>query len=163
MPEIHPITLDQIDEARRMIFTVAHSLFNRCETLEESIARYETSWPLRDISNYQREYIEKDGAFLVYIDAGRIVGTGALRKMEEGVGEIKRLWLLPEYQGQGLGYRMMMHLLDMAREKGYAKVRLQTSPAYQKKAYVFYQRLGFYEIPDYGDDPDDVGMELVLD
>ncbi len=95
-------------------------------------------------------------------DEGRIIGTGALRKLEEGVGEIKRVWLLPEYQGQGLGYRMMQALIDMARQKGYAKLRLETSPAYQQRAYKFYKKLGFYEIPRYGDDPDDVGMELGL-
>jgi len=56
-----------------------------------------------------------------------------------------------------------MQLLAVAREKGYTKVRLQTNPAYQQRAFAFYQRLGFYEIPRYGNDPDDVGMELVLE
>ena len=117
---------------------------------------------LRDLDEYQRGYVENGGTFLVLCENGRIIGTGALRWLEDGVGEIKRVWLLPEYQGQGLGYRMMMALLAAARERGYHTVRLETSPAYQARAVAFYKQLGFYEIPRYGDDPDDVGMELKL-
>jgi putative acetyltransferase len=163
MPEILPLRPEQVTEARDMIWTVAHLLFNRADTQEESFALYATTWPLHDVANYQSEYVENGGAFLVLVDNGKIVGSGALRQMEAGVGEIKRLWLMPAYHGQGLGYRMMMELLTLAREKGYTKVRLQTSPAYQKRAYVFYRQLGFYEIPRYGGDPDDIGMELILD
>lgn len=58
---------------------------------------------------------------------------------------------------------MMMRLLKMARELGYHKVRLETSPAYQQRAFAFYQRLGFTVIPLYkGDEEDDTGMELSL-
>lgn len=163
MPEINPIRPDQTAEARRVIYTVAHELFHDGGTLEESIAYYETHWPLPDIAGYQSSYRENGGDLLVMTDGERIIGTGALRRLEDAVGEIKRLWLLPEYQGRGLGYQMMRRLLAMAREQGYHKVRLETSPAYQPRAFAFYQRLGFYLIPRYGDEEDDVGMELALD
>ena len=162
MPEIVPLRPDQVSEARRVIYTVAHALFRDRPALEESIAHYETAWPLRDLDDFTARYVENGGAFLVLCEGGRIVGTGALHRLEDGVGEIKRLWLLPEYQGQGLGYRMMLRLLDVARENGYQKVRLETNPAHQARAVAFYRQMGFYEIPRYGDDPDDMGMELVL-
>jgi ribosomal protein S18 acetylase RimI-like enzyme len=57
---------------------------------------------------------------------------------------------------------MMMELLSIARSKGYKKIRLETSPVYQPRAYAFYRRLGFHEIPRIGDDPEDVSMEMVL-
>ncbi len=145
-----------------MIYAVAHALFHDRETLDESIAYYRQKWSLPDIDNYQQHYVDNGGAFLVMSDAGRIIGTGALHRLEDQVGEIKRLWLLPEYQGQGLGYQMMQALLAVARANGYTKVRLETSPAYQPRAFQFYRQLGFYEIPRYGDDPDDVGMEMEL-
>ncbi len=163
MPDITPLRPEQTAEAKRVIYTVAHELFHDRDTLEEAIAYYEVNWPLRDIDDFQQDYVENGGTFLVTIESGRIIGAGALRRLEDKIGEIKRLWLLPEVQGQGLGYRMMMQLLAVAREKGYTKVRLQTNPAYQQRAFAFYQRLGFYEIPRYGNDPDDVGMELVLE
>lgn len=163
MPEITPLIPEQAAEARRVIYAVAHAQFPHKETLEESIRLYEETWPLGDVENYQHAYLEKGGTFLVMRDCGRIIATGALRWLEDGIGEIKRLWLLPEYQGQGLGYQMMLALLAAARELGYHTVRLETSPSYQARAFAFYKQMGFKEIPRYGDDPLDVGMELVLD
>lgn len=162
MISITPIRPDQTIEARRVIYTVAHEMFHDGRTLEESIAIYEQTWPIPDVANYWNSYMNNGGTFLVICDGERIIGTGALRKLENSVGEIKRLWLLPRYHGQGLGYRVMMEILDVAREIGYTRVRLETSPKDQPRAFAFYQRLGFIEIPRYGDDPDDVGMELVL-
>jgi putative acetyltransferase len=163
MPEIHPINPSQVAEARRTIYTVAHDIFREHKSLEEDIQLFEKIWPLHDVEDFQRSYVDNGGIFLVMCENGRIICTGALRRLEEQVGEVKRLWLLPEYQGQGLGYQMILRLMVEARERGYLKLRLETSPAYQPRAYAFYRRVGFYEIPRYGDDPDDVGLELVLD
>jgi putative acetyltransferase len=163
MPEILPLRPEQIEEAKRVIYATAHAQFHDRDTLEEALNYYREIWPLTDIEDFQQRYLENGGTFLVTCEGGRIIGTGALRRLEDRVGEIKRLWLLPEFQGQGLGYRMMLELIAAAREKGYTKLRLETSPVYQAQAFAFYRRVGFYEIPRYGDDPDDVGMELDLE
>ncbi len=163
MPEIYPLRPEQATEARRVIYAVAHELFHDYQALEETIAHYSETWPLKDVEDFQHAYNENGGAFLVTCENGRIIGTGALKYLEEGIAELKRVWLLPAYHGQGLGYRMMLRLLEIAREKGYKKVRLETSPQYQPRAFAFYKKMGFYEIPRYGDDPDDVGMEMVLE
>jgi putative acetyltransferase len=162
MPDITPLQPEQTGEARQCIYIVAHHQFHSNQTIEETIAQYATTWPLPDIDDYQHAYIENGGAFLVMREGGRIIATGALRKLEDGIGEIKRLWLLMEYHGQGLGFQMMAALINLAREKGYNKLRLETCPAYQQRAYAFYHRLGFYDIPRYGDDPDDIGMEMEI-
>jgi putative acetyltransferase len=162
MADIFIMKSDQAVEARQVIYTVAHQTFHEKETLEESLALYALEWPLHDLDDIQKNYFENGGTFLVACDGDRIIGTGALRRLEEKVGEIKRVWLLEEYHGQGLGYRMMVKLLNTARELGYEMVRLQTHPAQQERAFEFYKKLGFYVIPRYGNDPDDVGMELVL-
>jgi len=162
MIQIHPIQPHQAAEARRVIYSVAHQLFHDRPTLEESIEYYASIWPLHDLDDIQHSYFENGGTFLVICEDARIIGTGALRRLEEKVGEIKRVWLLQEYHGQGLGYQTMERLLDAARELGYEKVRLETSPQYQPRAFAFYQKMGFSVIPRYGDDPDDVGMEIDL-
>lgn len=162
MPEITPIRPDQIEETRRMIYTVAHHTFRQTETLEDTITRYHTTWPLHDLDEVQQRYFDDGGAFLVLTEAGRVIGAGGIHRLEDGVCEVKRVWLLPQYHGQGLGYRIMTALLDQARVLGYHTARLQTAPAYQPRAYAFYHRMGFRDIPGYGDDPDDVGMELKL-
>jgi putative acetyltransferase len=163
MYEILPLQSSQIEEARRVIYITAFDLFHDRETLEETIALYRETWPLLDIEDFKNGYFLNGGTFLVLLQDGRVIGTGALRRMEDTIGEIKRLWILPEHQGKGLGYRMMTELLAVAREKGYAKVRLETDSIYQPKAVGFYKRMGFYEIPRYGTHEDDIGMELVLD
>jgi ribosomal protein S18 acetylase RimI-like enzyme len=162
MPEIQPLRPEQIHEARRVIYATAHHLFHDEDTLEKTIARYQETWPLRDIDDYQNVYCNHGGVFLVAMDGGRIIGTGALRRLDDQTGEIKRLWVLPEYQGRGFGYQLMSALLEAARQAAYSRLRLETSPQYQPRAVAFYRRLGFYEIPRYGDDPDDIGMEMIL-
>jgi putative acetyltransferase len=95
-------------------------------------------------------------------DDEEIIGTGAIRKLEEGICELKRLWLLTEYQGKGLGYRMVQELLAIARGMGYQRIRLETDPVSQKPAMVFYKRLGFYEIPPYSRRAGEIAMEMIL-
>jgi len=162
MFEITPLQPHQTAEAKLAIYATAHEMFHDGETLKETIAIYATRWPLTDIDTYQESYLELDGAFLVTCCDGKIIGTGALRRMDDTTCEIKRVWLMPQFHGQGLGYHMMQALLALAREKGYSKARLKTNPVSNQRAYQFYLRLGFYKIPSYGDDPDDSGMELIL-
>ena len=163
MVEIVPIRAEQVDDAKRVIYSVAHEIFHEAETLEESIALYDGRSHLRDVEDFQNAYQANGGVFLVMLDDGRLIGTGALRRLEDGVGEIKRLWLLPAYHGRGLGYRMMLALLDEALRQGYTRLRLETSPIYQTRALRFYRRLGFYETARFGTDEDAVALELKLE
>ena len=162
MVEIRPIKEHEIQEAKRLIFTVAFEVFKEASTLEESIAKYSAQGKLNEMDNVRQNYFDNGGTFLVTVDDERIVGTGAIRYLEDGVCELKRLWLMLEYHGQGIGYRMMQELLKIARQKGYKVMRLLTDRIVQVRAVEFYERLGFYEIPSFGDDPDDMGMEMVL-
>jgi ribosomal protein S18 acetylase RimI-like enzyme len=114
------------------------------------------------VEEFQRAYLQNGGTFLMMRSGGRVIGTGALRRLEDGVGEIKRLWLLPEYHGQGLGNQMLARLLAAARERGYTRVRLETDAVHQTRALAFYRKVGFTEIPRYGDDADAVALELAL-
>jgi putative acetyltransferase len=162
MIQIRPIQKHEIPEAKRVIFTVAFEIFGGADTLEESIARFSVQGKLSEIDDVQKNYFENGGTFLVTVHDGHIIGTGAIRFLEEGVCELKRLWLLSEYHGRGLGYRMMQELFRIARQKGYKSMRLFTDPVFQKRALEFYKRLGFSQIQAVGDDPDDIGMELAL-
>lgn len=162
MMEIRPIREHEILEAKRVIFTVAFEIFREAGTLEESIAKYSAQGKLSEMDDVRKNYFDNGGTFLVTVQDRRIIGTGAIRYLEQGVCELKRLWLLTEYHGQGLGFRMMRKLLRIAREKGYKIMRLETDRIVQARAVEFYKRLGFHEIPRFGDDPDDMGMELIL-
>jgi ribosomal protein S18 acetylase RimI-like enzyme len=162
MIKIRTIQPDDIPVAKRLIYEVAHEIFHSPRPLEESMAFYESQWQLHDMDTLQESYFSNDGIFLVMTNDDQIIGTGAIRKIDDEICELKRLWLLFEYHGKGLGYRMMQELLSFAREKGYSRIRLETDREYQNRAFDFYKRLGFYEIPRYSNNEDDIAMEMIL-
>jgi putative acetyltransferase len=162
MIKIRPIKPEEISFAKRLIYRVAHQVFRDTRTLEESIAFYEAQNILQDMDELQQTYFNNAGMFLVLTDDDQIIGTGAIRKINEEICELKRLWLLFEYHGKGLGYRMIQELFAFARQKGYQRVRLETERDSQSRAFDLYKRLGFYEIPRYSNHQDETAMELIL-
>lgn len=93
---------------------------------------------LKDINSY---YLSKDGAFFVGIDNGRVVGTAGVRKLEENMCEIRRIYLKKEYRGKGNGEKLFLAALNFA-EKNCAGALLKTDPAL-KKAINMYLKHGF--------------------
>ena len=162
MIEIRRIKPDEGPAAKRVIYRVAQDIFHDPRSLEESIAYHESRGELKDMDDIQRNYFEKGGIFLVMLDDNHLIGTGAIRQLEDDICELKRLWLLSQYHGKGLGYRMLQELFSFAREKGYKRIWLQTDAVQQSRALEFYRRLGFHEIPRYTDRTDDIAMEMSL-
>ncbi|MCQ4162319.1 GNAT family N-acetyltransferase [Roseomonas sp. GC11] len=77
------------------------------------------------------------------------LGCVALRPMEEpGCAEMKRLFLLPEARGLGLGAALAQAAIAAARQIGYREIRLDTLPG-MAEALGLYARLGFQPIPPY--------------
>jgi ribosomal protein S18 acetylase RimI-like enzyme len=163
MIEIRPIKKDEWMTAKRVVYQVAFPLFGRERPLEEFIAYHESVHELKDMDDIQKTYFDNGGVFLGMFTDGEMICTGALRRIhDEDTCEIKRLWLLDEYHGQGLGYRMLQELLTIARARGYKRVWLETDPIAQKRALEFYKQVGFYEIPSYSGRGDEQAMEMYL-
>lgn len=162
MIKIRPIQPHEVSFAKQLIYRVAHEVFHDTRPLEEAIAYYEERGQLHDMDDVHHTYFGNGGLFLVMTDEDRIIGTGAILKIDEKICELKRLWLLFEYHGQGLGYQIIQELFSFARDKGYQRIRLETDRDGQSRAYNLYRRLGFYEIPRYSDNEDDVAMEMTL-
>ena len=116
-----------------------------------------------DIAHWQEEYDGRTGVLLVVAGAaGEVVGTAAVRLLEPGVGEIKRMWLRPAWQGRGLGRRLMDACLDEARRLGCRALRLDTQ-AKLEAAVRLYRAYGFSEVARYNDNHRaDIWMERVL-
>ena len=91
MIEIRPIQYNEITEAKGVIFTVAFELFKGADTLEESIAKFSAQGKLSEMEDVQKNYFNNGGTFLVTVDDGRIIGTGAIRFLDRGVCELKRM------------------------------------------------------------------------
>ena len=161
MIRITEIQVNQVTEAKYVISAVAQRIFVREKSVQEFYDILEEEGELSDVDNFQKVYVENCGLFLAVMDDDKLVGTGAVKKLDGKTAELKRLWLLEEYHGQKIGYQVVSRLLDFARKQKYERVWLQTSLK-QERAISFYKRVGFYKIPNYRESMDNYSMEIIL-
>jgi putative acetyltransferase len=88
-------------------------------------------------------------AFLVARRGGRPVGCGAIRSLAPGVAEIKRMFVVYESRGQGVGRAILEKLESLAHSFGYRSVRLETGLK-QPEAISLYESAGYHRAPCYG-------------
>ncbi len=101
-----------------------------------------------DLEDLQASYQSRGGLFRVLVDAdGTIVGCGALRRLDAEQCELRKMYLLPEARGRGLGRKLLAELLDAARDAGYQRVRLETATVLAN-AVRLYERNGFRPDPE---------------
>jgi putative acetyltransferase len=161
MITIRPIREADVPAAKRVILSVAYNIFGFDGTLEDSIRHFLAAGKLKDMDDLHGNYFQAGGTFLVALNGEQVIGSGALRRLDEETAELKRMWLLEAYHGQSIGYRLIMELFEFARQQGYTRIRLQTSLV-QTRALAFYGKVGFYEIPSYNGDLDEISMEIHL-
>ncbi len=83
---------------------------------------------------------------------GEPVGCGVLKRLDDDVGEIKRVWTAPTVRGLGVAGRLMDRLEALAREVGFGVVKLDTNKALSE-AQAMYAKRGYTEIGRYNDNP----------
>ena len=106
-----------------------------------------------DVAEWETEYGGESGALLLVVDpAGEVVGTAGIRRLEPGVGELKRMWIRPGSRGLGLGRLLMDRCLEEAGALGYRILRLDSERRLEAAVHL-YRSYGFKEIPDYNGNP----------
>lgn len=82
----------------------------------------------------------------------RPAGCVAFQELEEGICEMKRLFVLPDLRGLGIGAQLAARLIQEARDLGYRSMRLDSHPS-MLKAQELYSRFGFRKIDRYNQNP----------
>jgi GNAT superfamily N-acetyltransferase len=93
-------------------------------------------------------YSAPGGCLLLAEMEGRAAGCVALRPREPGVCELKRMYVRPVYQGQGLGQALCERVIQEGKDKGYALMRLDTEKTLSAAQHI-YHSFGFQDAPPY--------------
>lgn len=89
-----------------------------------------------------------NGIIYLLVVEGEIAGMGALRKLRDAIGEIKRMYIRPRYRGRGYGKQVLQRLLEVGREFGCSSFLLETSK-FMTVAQHIYRSAGFIEREEY--------------
>jgi putative acetyltransferase len=144
----------QIGQARELFLEYAKSLgFSLCFQNFDA-----------ELASLPGDYALPNGRLLLAEYEGQLAGCVALHKIEDGVSEMKRLYLRPQFRGKGLGRALAEKIISEARQIGYTTMRLDTVEPVMEDALAMYRRLGFREVPPYRPNPiaGAVYMELSL-
>jgi GNAT superfamily N-acetyltransferase len=145
---------EHIEQARSLFLEYGRSLgFSLCfQSFDE------------ELKTLPGAYAPPNGRLLLARYAGHAAGCIALRQLEAGVCEMKRLYVRPDDRGLGLGRMLVDRVIAEAHAIGYERMRLDTVASAMQDAVALYRRMGFQEIAAYSAIPiqSALWMELVL-
>lgn len=103
----------------------------------------------RELADLPGQYAPPSGCLLLATVGDEPAGCVALKKLADGVGEMKRLYVRSHHRGTGLGRTLAEQIIQEARRLGYRAIRLDTIPTLMGNAVALYRSLGFRDIPAY--------------
>jgi ribosomal protein S18 acetylase RimI-like enzyme len=109
------------------------------------------------------KYALPEGRLILAFVGKEVAGCVALRKLDEKTCEMKRLFVLPAFQGLGIGVRLIDMVIAASKEIGCDSLRLDTYPPKMGKAVGLYRVYGFREIEPYYDNPNAQTLFMELD
>ena len=107
----------------------------------------------KELAELPGDYAPPSGRLFLAVKDTEIAGCVAMRKIGDGICEIKRLFVRTEFRGQGLGWQLAEAIIRTGKEIGYERVRLDTLPPKMNDAIALYRSLGFREIEPYYNNP----------
>lgn len=117
----------------------------------------------RELAELPGKYAPPTGRLIIAFEGTEPAGCIALRAIGDGICEMKRLYVRPQFRRQRTGRQLAEAILAAAREENYELMRLDTLQS-MHDAIALYESLGFQRIPAYYDNPipDVVFLELAL-
>ncbi len=106
-----------------------------------------------ELLQLKKMYSFPNGAILLSKNENLFTGCVAVRKKENGIAELKRMFIKDNYRNEGIGSLLLQKALDIATELHYKKIRLDTLDT-MTPAINLYKKFGFYEIEPYYFNPE---------
>lgn len=128
------------------------------DALRVSFPGVETGGWMTDLEDIPYHYLETSGDFQVGAIGEQRVAMAGLVRIGEAVGEMKRVAVFPELQGQGIGRRLVTLMEERARGLGIQRLKVNI-PAEQKPGRIMYEKLG-YKLADIRRVPHPSGNDL---
>jgi ribosomal protein S18 acetylase RimI-like enzyme len=118
--------------------------------ITELEAHLDPLYPSKSRHGYSVEkLIAQAVAFFVLRQDDTPAGCGGIQLFGSDYGELKRMYVRPQFRGLGFGKLLVDHLADHARAHGVGLLRLETG-IHQTTAIRLYERMGFQRIPPFG-------------
>ena len=119
-----------------------------------------------ELADLPGKFAPPDGRLIMAVIPEQAIGCAALRRIDPKVCELKRMFVLPQFRGQGAGKALALRLIEDAKTIGYECMRLDTGN-FLTAAVKLYESLGFQRIEPYNEIPEDlrkiaIFMELRL-
>lgn len=115
-----------------------------------------------EIENLEEKYGLPQGRLYIASCENKVAGCVALRPLNNTQCEMKRLYVKPEFRGNGIAKILVEKIVADAKEIGYSSMLLDTLP-FLHVAIRMYRKMGFYEIECYNDSPLDNTIYMKLD
>jgi putative acetyltransferase len=123
--------------------------------ITELEAHLEPLYPSESRHGFSVDKLLAEGvAFFLLRANGMPAGCGGIQWVDREYGEIKRMYVRPQFRGSGFAKLMLNHLAEYARARNINLLRLETG-IHQREAISLYERMGFYRIPPFGPYADD--------
>jgi carbonic anhydrase len=106
-----------------------------------------------ELKSIKKMYALPLGTIVLCKHDNDFIASVAIRPHKEKVAELKRMYVQPNYQGKGIGKKLLQLSINLAKEMGYDKILLDTLNT-MLPAMQLYKSMGFYEVEAYYNNPE---------